>query len=764
MANKHKLTTSQRKDLRRKEEQASKDLEQRIQDFDPKLQKVSQFKDLPISPNTLKGLIEASFVSMTDIQKESIPISLKGEDVLAAARTGSGKTLAFLIPVIEKLYRSKWTEFDGLGALIIAPTRELAIQIFDVLVKIGKYNSFSAGLGTGGKDVNFEKERVPKLNILIGTPGRILHHMDQTAGFDTTNLQTLVLDEADRILDMGFKKDLDNIVSNLPPTRQTLLFSATQSKSVSDLARLSLTNPQYIGVKETEQGDATPDSLTQSYITVNLEDKLDTLFSFIKTHLKAKILVFFSSSKQVHFVYETFRTMQPGVSLMKLHGRQKQTARTETVYKFSKAQHVCMFATDVVARGVDFPAIDWVIQVDCPDSVDTYIHRVGRAARFGKTGKSLLMLTPPEEEGMTKRLETKKIELNKLNIKQAKKKSIKSQMQALCFKDPEIKYLGQKAFISYVKSIYIQQDKDVFKPEELAVEEFAKSLGLPGAPKIKIKGGSKNKELKNASRQLLALSKANEDGEFDEDQSKKVRTKYDRMFERKNQNVLSEHYLNINGNVRNQDEDEDGEDFMSIKRTDHVLNEAELPELSIPTSKRAAKRALSKKQSLNEKGNPSKLIFDDEGNPHQIYEFEDEDDFRKAGDAETQKADFISKESEVLKERDLDDKQLAKEKKLEKKRKRQEAERRAKEEDEYSSGDEAEPVVYLGAQDVDLDRDMEHSESESDSSDEPPSKKAKWFDNDKVGGREAEQYQILELEEPETIEDLEALTARLISH
>ena len=156
-------------------------------------------------------------------------------------------------------------------------------------------------------------------------------------------------------------------------------------------------------------------------------------------------------------------------------------------------------------------------------------------------------------------------------------------------------------------------------------------------------------------------------------------------------------------------------------------------------------------------------IFDDEGNPHQIYEFEDEEDFRKAGDAETQKADFISKESEVLKERDLDDKQLAKEKKLEKKRKRQEAERRAKEEDEYSSGDEAEPVVYLGAQDVDLDRDMEHSESESDSSDEPPSKKAKWFDNDKVGGREAEQHQILELEEPETIEDLEALTARLIS-
>lgn len=762
MARKTKLSTAQRKELRKKEEQALKDLEQRTLEFDPKLQKVSQFKDLPLSSNTLKGLTEASFVSLTDIQRESIPFALKGDDILGAARTGSGKTLAFLIPVIEKLYRAKWTEFDGLGALIISPTRELAIQIYEVLVKIGKHSSFSAGLVIGGKQVKFEMERLSKINILIGTPGRILQHMDQTVGLDTTNLQTLVLDEADRILDMGFKKTLDDIVSNLPPTRQTLLFSATQSKSVSDLARLSLTNPQYIGVKEAESAAATPDSLTQSYITVNLEDKLDTLYSFIKTHLKSKILVFLSSSKQVHFVHETFRTMQPGISLMKLHGRQKQTARTETVYKFSKAQHVCLFATDVVARGLDFPAIDWVVQVDCPEDSDTYIHRVGRAARFGKTGKSLLMLTPSEEEGMLRRLKAKKITPNKLNIKQSKKKSIQPQMQALCFKDPEIKYLGQKAFISYIKSVYIQKDKDVFKPEDLATEEFAKSLGLPGAPNIKIKGGTKNKELKNASRQLLALSKANEDGDI-EIETKKVRTKYDRMFERKNQNILSEHYLNMNGNLHD-DEDDDEEDFMTIKRNDHKLTEQELPDYVVPSSKRAAKRALSKKQSLNEKGNPTKLLFDDEGKPHQIYEFEDEEDFRKAGDAATQQQEFLGKEFKVMEERDVGDKQLAKEKKLEKKRKRQEAARRAEEDEDYSSGAE-EPVVYLGAPDVDLDRDMALGRADSDEEDdEPPSKKAKWFENEKVGGRERQpEREVLELEAPETIEDLEALTARLIS-
>lgn len=755
MAKKSKLSAEQRKEHREQAQQALKELQQRVDELDVSQTKPSQFKDLPLSEATLKGLNNASFVKLTDIQRESIPYALKGEDILGAARTGSGKTLAFLIPLIEKLFREQWTEFDGLGALVISPTRELAIQIYEVLRKVGKYSTFSAGLVIGGKDVKFEMDRISKMNILIGTPGRLLQHFDQAVGLELSNLQMLVLDEADRILDMGFKKTLDSIIDSLPSTRQTLLFSATQSSSVSDLARLSLTNPKYIGVDEVEKAAATPDSLVQSYIRVELPDKIDVLYSFIKTHLKSKILVFFSSSKQVHFAYETFRKLQPGMSLLKLHGRQKQTARTETVYKFSKAQHVCLFATDVVARGLDFPAIDWVIQVDCPEDADTYIHRVGRAARFGKAGKSLLMLTPSEEPGMLKRLESKKIELNKLNIKQSKKKSIQSQLQALCFQHPEIKYLGQKAFISYFRSIYIQKDKDVFKYDELPAEEYAKSMGLPGAPKIKVKGGTKSKELKNASRQLLALQKANEDGEIVQDESeKKVRTKYDRMFERQNNNVLSEHYLNITKESKKKQEEEDDDDFMRVKRTDHELREEELPDLTIPTSKRAEKRALSKKQSLASKGNPKKLLFDDEGNAHELYEFEDEEDFLQKGDAETQKKDFVAKESEQMAGADAQDKLVIKEKRLEKKRKRKEAERRAREAEEYYSEDEP--------SDGGLERDMEYSDRD-ESDDEPESKKAKWFQNDKVGGKFHEKDEILEIEEPETLEDLEALTSRLIN-
>ncbi|CAH6723178.1 ATP-dependent RNA helicase Dbp4p [[Candida] jaroonii] len=764
---KNKSKSKQQKaHLRRKEEQELQELEKRIEEYDTTdeatITKISQFKELPISSDTLKGLTEASFVSLTDIQKRSIPFSLKGEDILATAKTGSGKTLAFLIPVVESLLRNKITEFDGLAALIISPTRELAVQIFEVLTKIGKYNQFSAGLVTGGKDVKYEKERVSRMNILVGTPGRISQHLNEAVGMETSNLQVLVLDEADRCLDMGFKSQIDNIIGHLPPTRQTLLFSATQNENVKDLARLSLTNPRKIGVSSDTDVSATPESLDQYYIKVPLNDKLDVLWSFIKSHLNSKILVFFSSSKQVQYTYETFRKLQPGMSLLKLYGRHKQTSRLETTVKFSQAQHACLFATDIVARGLDFPAIDWVIQVDCPEDAATYVHRVGRAARFGREGKSLLMLLPSEEEGFLKRLKTNKIELKFMNIKQKSKKTIKPQLQSLCFKDPMLKNLGQRAFISYFRSVYIQKDKDVFKVDELPTESFASSLGLPGAPKIKMKGGQNNKEKKNQSRKLTQLSKTNEDGEaIEEEDDKKVRTKYDRMFERKNQTVLSDHYLNMTGNKKSAKDvdDEEEDDFMVIKRKDHNLVEEELPDLSIPTSKRQAKKALSKKASLAGKGNPTKLVFDDDGEAHPIYELEDEEDFKKAGDSKKQKEDFVNKEAEIMDVADVKDKLTAKEKRDEKKRRRKEMERLAREGDEDDSGDDEEVVYTLG--DADLDQDMQYS----DDDEEPKQKKPKWFQtNDEKSDTRAQSEEFIEVNEPETLEDLEALTSRLINN
>lgn len=745
------------------EEQELQDLAKKIEEFDPTTDaaSVSDFSDLPISKGTLQGLKEANFVTMTDIQKRTICVSLKGEDVMGTAKTGSGKTLAFLVPVIEALIRAQITEYDGLAALVISPTRELAVQIFEVLLKIGKYNSFSAGLVTGGKEVQFEKERVARMNILVGTPGRISQHLNETVGMDTSNLQVLVLDEADRCLDMGFKKQIDSIVGHLPPTRQTLLFSATQSDNVNDLARLSLTNPKRIGVSADNTVSATPESLDQFYVRIPLGEKLDMLWSFIKSHLKAKILVFFSSLKQVQYAYESFRTLQPGISLLKLYGRHKQVTRLETTTKFSHAQYACLFATDIVARGLDFPAIDWVIQLDCPEDPATYVHRVGRCARFGRPGKSLLMLLPSEEEAMLKRLKGHGIEPKFMNIKQKNKKTIRPQLQSLCFKDPKMKNLGQRAFISYYRSIYVQKDKEVFKIDELPSEKYAASLGLPGAPKIKIKGGEAGKEKKNMSRQLMNLERANADGEEDgkdENGQKKVRTKYDRMFDRQNQTVLSEQYLNMTGTkIRKdgEDDDEEEDDFMQVKRKDHEIVEEDLPDLSLPVSKRSAKKALSKKLSLANQGLPTKLKFDDDGEAHPLYELEDEEDFKKKGDAAVQKKEFVEKETRVMDDADIEDKDVARAKRQEKKRKRKEAERRLLEEDE---SDDEETVVTLGT--ADLDRDLQ---SLDESDEEPSSKKPKWF-HKPAREEEQEDSGVVELDEPQTLEDLEALTARLINN
>ncbi|CAK7896076.1 ATP-dependent RNA helicase Hca4p [[Candida] anglica] len=758
------VKTEKRKSNRVQNKDLLLKLKEQIDTYDVAKEQPSQFEDLPLSQGTLQGLKEASFVKLTDVQRKTIPVSLKREDVMATARTGSGKTLAFLIPTIEALVHAQITEFDGLAALIVSPTRELAIQTFEVLTKIGKYNSFSAGLVTGGKDVKYERERVSKMNILVGTPGRISQHLNEAVGLETSNLQVLVLDEADRCLDMGFKRQIDSILGHLPPTRQTLLFSATQSDSVQDLARLSLTTPQRIGVSDDNEmvnsnGTSTvPDSLSQYYVKVPLNEKLDILWSFIKSHLKCKILVFFSSSKQVQYAYESFRTLQPGIPLLKLYGRHKQTSRMETTVKFSQAQHACLFATDIVARGLDFPAIDWVIQLDCPEDAATYVHRVGRAARFGRKGKSLLMLLPTEEEGgMLKRLEP--IKIDRMNIKQKVKKTIRPQLQSLCFHDPVMKNLAQRAFISYFRSVYVQKDKEIFRVEELPSDKFAESLGLPGAPKIKMRGNTgAAREKKNASRQLLALEQTNDDGEVVEEENKKVRTKYDRMFERQNQTVLSDKFINLTGGDGGDGaadaEDDDEDDFIQVKRKDHQLVEEELPDMSIPVSKRQAKKALSKKLSSASKGNATKLKFDDDGVAHAIYELEDEADFAKAGDAKSQKEAFVEKETHLMTAADVEDKQTAKDKKQEKKRKRKEAERRMREEEEESaSGSEA---ADYG---VDLDRDLQSS-SDEEEDESPASKKPKWFETSKQ--KKSQVAEIEEIEQPQTLEDLEALTQRLL--
>jgi len=812
-----KLNKVARGQKRKREHVDVEKLEEAVAQLDPKTTVCTTFSDLPLSAPTVEGLKSAHFTALTDIQAKAIPLALKGSDILGAAKTGSGKTLAFLVPVLENLYRVQCIGADaGLGAMVISPTRELAIQIFEVLRKVGgKGHLFAAGLVIGGKSLREERDALARMNIVVCTPGRILQHLSQTAGFNVDGLRMLVLDEADRILDMGFQKDVDAIVEYLPRERQTLLFSATQTKRVSDLSRLALKDPEYISVHE-DASSATPKTLQQNYVLTPLLQKLDTLWSFLQSSKKSKILVFFSSGKQVRFVYESFRRMQPGIPLLNLHGRKRQTARLEITDKFSRAKHSCLFTTDVLARGLDFPAVDWVVQVDCPEDADTYIHRVGRTARYERNGRAVLFLDPSEEEGMLKRLEQKRVPIERINIRPKKQQSIKDQMQNMCFQDPQLKYLGQKAFMSYTRSLHVQKDKEIFVLDKYDLEGFAVSLGLPGAPRIKFFKADVEevKRRKNASRAALVNELKDEyegvedrsedeaEGRLRSKKKETVRTKYDRMFERQNQDVLADHYTRL---VKDDDTDKDGpnkldeqtageDDLFDIKRRipaqlssplssdEDENNDSETSEIGFPAtdptqspigpkqvyisgarqpllldSKRREKLLKSKKKLLKHKDKGSKLVFDDEGNAHQLYELEDEETFRSRGLPEDQRRRFVQSEAERVKAADISDKQLVKEKRRLKKEKRREREKAEAEPEEGGAeleGGEEDGMANFLADALTAERD---ERDDSEEGEQLTKKRKKWFQEDNQRKNEPGAGMHIE-----TFDQLEAEAAKLL--
>ncbi|XP_069007097.1 probable ATP-dependent RNA helicase DDX10 [Embiotoca jacksoni] len=502
-----------------------------------------KFSDFPISKKTLLGLQGAQFRQPTEIQRQTIGSALRGRDVLGAAKTGSGKTLAFLIPVLECLYCKQWSAVDGLGALIISPTRELAYQTFEVLRRVGKNHEFSAGLIIGGKELKSESEQIHRTNIIVCTPGRLLQHMDQTSTFHASDLHMLVLDEADRILDMGFSDTLNAIVENLPESRQTLLFSATQTKSVKDLARLSLKDPEYVWVHEKARF-STPASLEQSYVVCELHQKVNVLFSFIRSHLKKKIIVFFACCKEVQYLFRAFCRLRPGVPVLALHGKQQQMKRVEVYNDFLRKQNAVLLATDIAARGLDFPAVNWVLQFDCPEDADTYIHRVGRTARYKEGGEALLLLLPSEQEGMVEQLQDKKVPISKIQVNPDKLQNVQQKLEAFLAQEKEQKERAQRCFVSYLRSVYLMKNKEVFDVFKLQLHEYAVSLGLAVAPRVRFlnraralrEGGDEEQseeeeELKTFKAQLggggphqeSQSSESEDSGEDEEDEGQTLR-------------------------------------------------------------------------------------------------------------------------------------------------------------------------------------------------------------------------------------------------
>ena len=395
----------------------------------------TKFEELNLSERTMRAIKDMPFDTMTEIQRRGIPPLMAGRDVLGAAKTGSGKTLAFLIPAVEMLHSLRFKPRNGTGVIIVSPTRELALQTFGVARELMEHHSQTVGIVMGGANRRAEAEKLSKgVNLVIATPGRLLDHLQNTQGFVFKNLKSLIIDEADRILEVGFEDEMRQIIKILPKDeRQTMLFSATQTTKVEDLARISLRpGPLYINV-ESAQEHSTVAGLEQGFVICEAHMRFRLLFTFLKKYSKKKIIVFFSSCNCVKYYSELLNYID--LPVLDLHGKQKQQKRTNTFFEFCNAKQGTLICTDVAARGLDIPAVDWIVQFDPPDDPRDYIHRVGRTARGATgTGKSLMFLQP-SEVGFLSHLKQARVPLVELEIPQKKIMNIQSQLEMLIGKN-----------------------------------------------------------------------------------------------------------------------------------------------------------------------------------------------------------------------------------------------------------------------------------------------------------------------------------------
>ncbi|NXG89420.1 DDX31 helicase, partial [Stercorarius parasiticus] len=511
------------------------------------------FSQLDLHPHLVSGrkaVRPETFFS--DVQKQTIPVLLQGKDALVRSQTGSGKTLAYGIPLVQSLQgmESKIQRSDGPYALILVPTREVG----------GPFAWIVPGVLMGGEKRKSEKARLRKgINILISTPGRLVDHIKSTECIHFRRTQWLIIDEADRILDLGFEKDVAVILNALNAereTRQNVLLSATLTEGVTRLADISLNDPVSIsiadeiqkGIKPASQMDrepssssncmgqenfAVPEKLKQYVVMVPSKLRLVTLAAFILEKCKFekhhKMIIFFSSCEQVEFYYELLLKVLSGgleseqperssvssacLQFLRLHGNMEQEERTEVFQEFLKSKTGILLCTDVAARGLDLPQVTWIVQYNAPASPAEYIHRIGRTARIGCHGNSLLVLAPSEAEYVSL------LASHKINVSEIKmEKVLSSLMKDDCFKlhrprskkscgtDPqevrERATVLQTKFENYVHSnegtvrwakkalqsflcaytTYPRNLKHIFHIKSLHLGHVAKSFGLRDAP------------------------------------------------------------------------------------------------------------------------------------------------------------------------------------------------------------------------------------------------------------------------------------------
>ncbi len=353
------------------------------------------FSNLGLSNKIVRAVTARGYTEPTPIQMQAIPAILLGKDLLAGAQTGTGKTAGFTLPILQRLSTQNVPDLPRhrlpIRALILTPTRELAAQVEESVREYGKYLNLKSMTVFGGVSINPQTRRLKEgVDILVATPGRLLDHVQQRT-VDLSQVEILVLDEADRMLDMGFIPDVRRILALLPPKRQNLLFSATFSNDIKALAAKMLNHPVLIEVAPQQP---TTDLIAQKVYKVARERKTDLLAHLIKQHNWYQVLVF---TRTKHGADRLSKHLtQGGISALAIHGNKSQMARTRTLAKFKEGSLQVLVATDIAARGIDINELPIVINFDLPNVPEDYVHRIGRTGRAGSAGMALSLVCSDE--------------------------------------------------------------------------------------------------------------------------------------------------------------------------------------------------------------------------------------------------------------------------------------------------------------------------------------------------------------------------------
>ncbi len=350
------------------------------------------FADFDFSDNIKKSIEEMGFKNPTQIQKIAIPEALNGKDLIAQAQTGSGKTLAYSIPLVEKLF----LQDKSPQAIVICPTRELSIQVSKEISKIASNTKKVKILPVYGGESIGKQTRVLKkgVHIIVGTPGRIIDHIN-SGHLDLNGVETVILDEADEMLDMGFRGDIETILEKTPKQRQTLLFSATIPEEVKKIAKKYQNDPKFL---KSSKKQRTPNNITQYYFETTQKDKLDLLTFLIEKYNFKSAIVFANTKKRVRFINHYLQ--DHGYLSEALNSDISQKERDKIMNKFRNGNIKILVATDLASRGLDIADIGGIFNYDIPQTPDDYIHRIGRTGRAGKDGYAFTFIEPKEKRGL----------------------------------------------------------------------------------------------------------------------------------------------------------------------------------------------------------------------------------------------------------------------------------------------------------------------------------------------------------------------------